>query len=432
MGGAQQTYFIARQPIFDRAQHICAYELLFRTGPQNVYTGADGDQATVEVISHLLCNFGLDSLVGRKRAFINFGRNLLLQKTPAILPANRVVVEILEEVQPDAEVLEACRALKHAGYTLALDDFAMQGGKEPLASLVDIIKVDFTQCKSEQERRGMMRYAQRGTKLLAEKVETREESATALAAGYQYLQGFFFCRPQLVSRHEVPIFKLNYMRFLHEVNRPDLNIDALDKLIRQEVSLSVKLLRFINSAMFGLRRTVESIRWGLVILGERAIRRWASLLAMKELCSDKPAALAVTCMVRARFCELVHASMQSRLSADQFFLMGMLSVLDAMLDQPMEEVLVELPVSSHVKDALLGKPSSHANVLGLVRAYEHAEWDEVSGLASGLKLADERIFECYQQATAWTDKLFGLGLEPQRASGRFSAADGLLTPDDKT
>ncbi len=233
----ERTVFLGRQPIFDRRRKVFGYELLYRSGDrQNAFDHADGDQATREVINNSLHVVPME-LSADKRAFINITRRLLLDQTWSILPADRAVVELLENVAADAEVLAALKQVKEAGYLLALDDFVLNAASRPLVEYADIIKIDFLACDKPQRQRHAEELGGGKIMLLAEKVETPEDFQQGMEMGYSYFQGYFFCKPEILSGKEVPAIKHNYLMFMQEVCRPDLNFDRLEEIIKHEVSL---------------------------------------------------------------------------------------------------------------------------------------------------------------------------------------------------
>jgi EAL and modified HD-GYP domain-containing signal transduction protein len=398
--------FVARQPIFDRKRNVVAYELLFRSGTDNFFDFHDGDMAASRVIDESLLGFGLDKLTAGRRAFVNFTRRVLVKQLYTLLPSRYVVIELLETVEPDQEVIQACIDLKDQGYTLALDDFVFHPKFRPLIELADIIKVDFLLSdKAERQKLpGLLRGS--GVELLAEKVETHEDLTEALDFGYKYFQGFFFCKPEIVQKKGIPGFKLNYLRFIQEVNRPDMDFDRLELIIKQEMSLSVKLLRYLNSAWFGWRHEVDSIRHAVRLLGERQIKKWASLVAMTGMGDDKPTELVVTSLIRARFCELLAPHVGLKHRDLELFLMGMLSLIDALMDRPLEDALAGISISADVKAALLGEDSPLSPVYQIVQAYERVDWDRLFSLASSLEIDGGTIAEMYADSVEWADEAF--------------------------
>ncbi|HOL71404.1 MAG TPA: HDOD domain-containing protein [Bryobacteraceae bacterium] len=396
--------FVARQAIFDRRLEVFGYELLFRSCRNNAYDGVDGDLASSQVISSSFYSIGIENILGGKRAFINFPRKLLVEDCASLLPREVAVIEILEGVEGDEEVLEACAALRRRGYLLALDDFADGKKASPLTQLADIIKVDFRVTEPAKQEELVRRYGRRGIRMLAEKVETQAEFERARKMGYSYFQGYFFARPMIVHGREIPGFKLNYLRILREVHQPELDYKRLEELLKPEVSLTYKLLRYVNSAVFGFNRRIESIKEALVLVGENEIRKWVSVVVLPQMAGNKPGELVVTAAVRARFCELMAkpAGLESR--EQELFLMGLFSLLDVMMDQPMEALLDQLNTADDIRAALLeSAPEGDrvASVYALMRANEQADWDKLAAIARQLAIPVERIPEIYMEAVQW-------------------------------
>ena len=271
------TVFVARQPILDRSRRTRAYELLYRSGPDSGYDAPDPDRATLQVIDTSFHVVGLEALTGRRRAFVNFTRDTLLEGYATSLPRECLVVEVLENVAPDAEVLTACRGLKAAGYPVALDDVITPDLPGVLVDLADIVKVDFR--LTDRATRGQIARAfrGRGIRLLAEKVETEVEFRQAHADGYELFQGYFFARPNVVSGRAIPAVKQNLLRLLHEAHRPDPNHRHFEEIIRQDMAIAFKLLTHLRGAAWGQRRPVDSVRNALLLLGDRGgPRSWPS------------------------------------------------------------------------------------------------------------------------------------------------------------
>ncbi|HYM10988.1 MAG TPA: HDOD domain-containing protein [Bryobacterales bacterium] len=401
--------FVARQAIFDRRLNVYAYELLFRSCSTDAFGAADGAVATSQVIANSFFSIGVEKILGGKRAFINFPRELLIDERASALPQHLAVIEILETVEPDAEVIAACRHLKAQGYLLALDDFVNHARYAPLVELADIIKVDFRVTAPSERKSLCERYGNSGIRMLAEKVETRDEFEQARAMGYCYFQGYFLSRPALFARRVAPGFKLNYLRLLREMRHCDLELSRIEGLILCDISLSYKLLRYVNSAAFTWSYRIESIRQALVLLGEQEIRKWVSLVALLELAVDKPDELVVTAILRGRFCELLAGRVGLASRKSELFLIGMFSLLDAIMDRPLEELLTEISLRDDVIDVLLGRsPASDrvSSAYSLVRAYEAGDWAELATLADRLGLPKDQIPEIYFDSVSWSDQIF--------------------------
>ena len=346
--------YVARQPIFTRQRKIFGYELLFRDAAARFTPGIDGDTATSTVLGNTYFNIGVDALIGGKKSFINFTQNLLEKKVPLLLPRQETVVEILENVTPTPELIAGCQELVRKGYTLALDDFTYSPELQPLIEMAQIIKFDFRLTSLDQIESYLQRIPRRKTlSLLAEKVETHEEFRQALTMGFDYFQGFFFCKPELVKGKEIEGSQLNLLQIMAEVNRPEFDFSRLEKLIASDVSLSYKLLRYINSAFFARAQEIASIQQALVYLGEMEIRRFVSLVAMSSLAKGKPDELVRAACIRGKFCELMAALVPRDVSGAELFTVGMFSLIDAITDRPMAQVMKDLPLAEKIKNALV-------------------------------------------------------------------------------
>lgn len=397
--------FVARQPIFDKRLNVFAYELLFRAGEEDIFDQSNGDQATSKVITSSLFIIGLKTLTEGKMAFVNFTQNLLLSEAATLLPHDRIAVEILETVQPDEAIVNACQKLKNLGYILALDDFKMRWSHHPLMRLVDIIKIDFQGTTDREFNRIKKRINPARTKFLAEKVETQDEFHRALQMGYTYFQGYFFCKPFTLSGHDIPVYKITYLKILREVSKPDPSFDEIERIIKGDVSFSYKLLRGINSVAFGLRTKVTSIKHALVLMGMREVKRWISLIALQGLGEDKPPELVELSVIRAKFAELLAAKIGQSDRASDLFLMGLFSMIDAIIDRPMAELLEELPISDDIKAALLGEGGPLAKVYELVVANEKGEWDKFPALSAELAFNEYEIPAIFLQSLEWSQQI---------------------------
>ncbi|MCC7103539.1 MAG: HDOD domain-containing protein [Chloroflexi bacterium] len=399
--------FVARQPIFNRRKVVFGYELLFRSGLENAFRHDDPDLATMAVINNSYFTLGITRLTAGRQAFVNFTRDSLLKGYATILPPRSLVVEILEDVEADEEVLAACRDLKTAGYKLALDDVIGLDHPVELLEMADFVKVDFMQLE-RNERRSLandLRYT--GAGLLAEKVETEDDFEHAVEDGYAYFQGYFFSKPVIISGKAAEGFKLNYLTLLREVHRPSMSFEKVEGLIAREVSLSYKLLVYLNSAPFGLRSKMDSVRRALLYLGENGVRKWVSLVALSDLASNKPPELVTTSVVRARLCELVALATHLAEREHELFLMGLFSLADAITGQSMEEVLSQLPLPADVNDALLGRSSETRVVYDLMLALERGCWEDGERFARQLGLDEPRVSEMYLSAIEWSSTPLG-------------------------
>jgi EAL and modified HD-GYP domain-containing signal transduction protein len=396
---ASRLRYVARQPIFDREEGVFGYELLFRDGLQNVFSGDTNEASRATLDSSLL--MGIDVLCDGRRAFVNCTRDTLIKGLVTLLPPKSTVVEILESVPPDPDVVAACQALKDAGYMIALDDYVANDPREPLAEIADIIKVDM-KLTQEDERAGLMKKHAR-CRMLAEKVETYSEFERTRNQGFAYFQGYFFRRPEMLALQDMPANRLNYLRMLQEVSRPELDIPALEKLIKAEASVCYRLLRYLNSAAFGIKNEVHSVRHALSMLGERDVRRWVRLVAAVGAGQEKSSELVLSSLVRGRFGELLSPHVKH--GESDLFLLGLLSLIDVMLETPMAEVLEKLPLDRETNAVLVGRPSPLRPVFQLILAHESGEWQAAAELSEGLHLKSEDVAAYYWQAQEWAREL---------------------------
>lgn len=383
--------FVARQPIFNTNLKVVAYELLFRAGLENVFPNIDGDKATSSVISDSFLTMGMETMTEGCPAFINCTRNVLVEGYAHLFPKKTMVVEVLEDIEPDTEILDAIHKLKTEGYKIALDDYVGSPSTEPLIPFADVIKVDFLQTTPEQQKAFADRFRAMKIGLLAEKVETAAEMEYGKSIGYRLFQGYFFCKPTVLTGNRVPESKVTKLQLLHTVNQGDIDFGKTEEIIRHDAGMSYKLLRYINSAYFGLRREVDNIKQALVLLGQKNLRKWASLMACTSLGEGKSTELLATAVTRARFCELLAELIGDTSRSDDLFLMGLLSTIDALLDMPMDKALEQIPLSEDLKAALLDKPGQLRDLLELVKDYEAGDWDSFQEIKDQLQINEGDI-----------------------------------------
>jgi EAL and modified HD-GYP domain-containing signal transduction protein len=408
---ARMDVFVARQAILNRNKELYAYELLFRSGRDSKgFDGADSSSATRQVIDNTLFSVGLEGILCGKRGFINFDRSLLLSDSVAILPKDTLVIEILESVEPDDEVVAACARLCENGYTVALDDFIYHPKFDALIQKAHFIKVDMTLTSRPEQQRLVEKYGKQGIRMLAEKVETMEDFEWARSIGFDYFQGYFFTKPVIVSGRQIPSSKLACVRLFEEVQREELDFDKIRELVRDDVALSYKLLRFTNSALFAHKSEIRTIEHGLMVLGEDGIRRWVAIAALPGLAKDKPHELIVQSLVRARFSERL-AALAGFGSGPSWFLLGLFSLLDALLDRKIEFALQQIKLAQPVEEALLGTAPSEdrmATVYALVRGYESGDWDVVTTLAEKIQMRGSDVGAAYVESARWAAEVSGL------------------------
>jgi EAL and modified HD-GYP domain-containing signal transduction protein len=399
--------YVARQPIFTAEMKIWGYELLFRNGETQSAVFTDGDQATTQVIAD---GFALGSRgMGAKiKALINFPRNVLVSHAPYVLPSERCVVEILETVSPEDEVMEACRELKKNGYTLALDDFVGEPGFEPLCEIADIVKVDIlgkTPGEVMAIVKGLRGYKAR---LLAEKVESLDMFNVCKRLGFEYFQGYFFSKPEIIPGRKLSATQSTKIKLLKELNETETELSRLVDIIQTDLSISYRLLKYINSARFSLRGKIESIQRAVNMLGRQNLRQWLQVVILSDINStDKGQELVRMSVLRGRFLQLLAGAAPTPFSMDSMFVMGFFSVLDAILDQQMEQVLDEISLDPDIKTSLVDTQSVHSVWVELLNELDRGRWDELEKKAQQMGIPMAFVHNAASEAALWTDEVMG-------------------------
>ena len=395
--------FVARQPILNEHKRLFAYELLYRGTDDGRL--ASGEKMTASLLSATFLTEGLDVISGSKPCFVNFTKDLLLRGIPSSFPSRKVVVEILEDIPPTAEILKVCHALRAEGYTIALDDFVYDKSLESMVALADIIKIDFRISSEDEIRRTLRRLAHYPVKFLAEKVESYEEFEFATKLGFKYFQGYFFARPEVFRVHELESFKASLIALLAEVTKKSTTAERLEQIISKDAALSYKLLKYINSSYFYRISAIESVRHAIVFLGEKEIKRFILLVIISEIATDKPSELIKLAIVRARFCELLAESCDYRKMSAEIFLLGLLSLLDAMLDVEMGKVIDQLPLGNVLKNALSSRTGPMAPFLDAVIAFEQHDREACVAALDELGVDKSLVQKMYFDALAFGDAL---------------------------
>ncbi|MGA8153938.1 MAG: HDOD domain-containing protein [Terriglobales bacterium] len=394
--------YVARQPILSLDEKVFGYELLFRDGIEQYFHEADSDAASRSTLDTSIL-MGVDVLCDGRLAFINCTREILLKDYITLLPPTQAVVEVLESVPVDDLVIAACQRMKAAGYLVALDDFDVDDDRTPLAQVADIIKVDLRATTMEEGAALVRRFGSAKCRMLAEKVETREEFLAAKKAGFTYFQGYFFRKPELMHAREIPANRINYLRLLQAITRSEPDPKEIEDVIKGEASLVYRLLRYLNSPVFGFTREIRSVRHALAMLGEREVCRWIRLAATLVAAQNKPTDLVLSALVRGRFCELLAPKVKH--DGSDLFLTGLLSLMDSILDIPMGVVLEGISVDKETKAVLLGQPSRLSSVYHLMLAQEAADWERVTSLSAQMQVQENFVAECRWEAMEWARQM---------------------------
>jgi c-di-GMP-related signal transduction protein len=400
--------YVARQPIFDQQKKIYGYELLFRDSIKNAFPGIDGNTATSKVLSNSFFNIGIDKLIGKGLAFINFTRELLIKQVPKLFPNEQLVVEVLEDVEAEKEVIQSCIELSKQGYTIALDDFSYNKDLMPLVEIADIIKFDFQITPPAKITDIINKLSRYNLIFLAEKVETHEEFDMALKMGFMYFQGYFFSKPELFEGKDISPSKFNLLQIMAEVNQPFFEFSKVEEIISRDVSISYKLMRYINSAFYRRMNDISSIKQAIVLLGEKEIRNFLSLIAMSRLSDNKPDELIRTSIIRAKFCELMAKHVEPCKNTSELFTLGLFSSIDAILDDTMENIMSRLPLSENIKNALIKNTGELGDCLEMAKSYERGNWDRFNQIVKDHKVNQEKLPQCFLEAITWADTITAL------------------------
>ncbi|MFT5449128.1 MAG: EAL and modified HD-GYP domain-containing signal transduction protein [Gammaproteobacteria bacterium] len=391
---------VARQPIFDRSTNLFAYELLYRHGNADAACFDNGEQATAAVVTASFLDIGLQKVVGESPAFINATYEFLVSRAALALPPDKVVLEILEDVIVDEALVGAVVEYVAAGYRIALDDFEYDPSWAPLLRLAHIVKIDVMAMDMDSICEHIALLAEFEVELLAEKIETDDEFQALHALGFDYFQGYFFAKPSVVSGMRVPANKLATLNLLAKIQNPEADIDEIADLVALDPALSYRLMKFMNSAFLSLPETVSTIQRGVMYLGLAAVKRWVTLVVLASV-ADKPSELTCTALTRARMTELL-CTRTLQCNPVTGFTIGLFSALDAFMDRPLSDLLVELPLSPTVISALLEGDGIEGEALQCTLAYEKGEWSHVESHSCGI--ASEELADIYVQAVQWADR----------------------------
>jgi c-di-GMP phosphodiesterase len=399
----QNDVFVARQPIYDSAMAVMAFELLYRPSPSATKARITNPrQATLEVISSAALEIGLDRLSGGQPVHINFPMELLVDVPDLPLPPNLVVIEVLEDVRAEPAVIAGIRKLRARGHRIALDDYSPQVSDPRLLEFADIVKLEITHPPAGELAKLVAELKPRGFQLIAENVETPEDFESCVALGFTGFQGYFLQHPQTFRAKRVPSSRLSTLRLVASLSNEQFAIDEIEVLISQNVSMSYHVLRCINSSYYSLPRKVDSIRQAIVILGVDQLRQLCSLLCLQGF-DDRPPSLFLNAMTRARMCEQLGKLGGAR-DAGPYFITGLFSLLNAMTGMPTQKIVEELPLSPAVSRALVAGEGDLGKALKCTRAYERAAWDHV---AYG-NLSPSLIRAAYVDALFWAEQARGM------------------------
>jgi len=397
----QMFTYIARQAILNKNKELHAYELLFRDGDDNCFPNIPPDEATSKILTDSHLDLGLEDISAGKPVFINFHQDTLLHHFPTSLDPKKVVIEVVESVEPNAELVQACKSIKKLGYTIALDDHDFDPKWDVLLPYIDIIKVDIVECDEQALMDNIDKYVESKIKLVAEKIETIQEFETYRDIGFDYFQGYFFAKPEIIKQKKLPTSKLSLIELITASTSTDFDLEKINTIIQRDVSLSYKLLRFINNPLINKYNVISDLRHALNYMGQIEVKKFVALLALANLGDNKPVELIHLSLVRAKFCDLLGQAKSFSNNPPTGFLVGLFSLLDALLDRPMQDIVEKLPIGKDIKAALCGRENELKQFLDLIRAFENGHWKNIANISKQLSLDLKMTQAFYNESLKW-------------------------------
>lgn len=396
--------YVARQPILNRKKQTIGYELLFRDGESNAFPDdIEANQATCRLLVENFMSVGCNPALESPRSFINFPQESLISLIPTSFPKRKIVVEVLETCIPNDELFSAIKHLHRMGYIIALDDFSLDTVWDRFLPYAHIVKLDIMQlginvaCDyvKKKKREGCKRH------YLAERVETNEEFQQAFDAGFYFYQGYFFSKPEIIKNRVVKPEEVLTMQLFQEVCRDDVNFNRIEQLIAQDVSLSYQLLKFVNTSAVRLEKPISSFKQALVYLGEEQIKMFVTLVATAHAAINKPKELYKQSLIKGRFCELMICKCQNGTPGQQAFIVGLFSLLDALLDRNFDELLVQLSLSEDIEQALLTQSGLLGSMLKLYENVDKGDWTHIDQVSRSLGFSAKTVEKTYEEAEKW-------------------------------
>lgn len=395
--------FIARQGIYDKNGKVVAYELLYRNSMENSYNPLIEDEVSTYKVIENISSFGLDILTNKKRAFVNFSEALIMKDIATLLPKENVVIEVLETVNPSEEIINKLLSLKDLGYYIALDDVVEVEHIVKFIGVIDIVKVDFRLATSEARKKIAYICNKYNIDMLAEKVETSEELNEAKGLGYIYFQGYYYSKPSIFLGKDIAVKNTSIFMLLVELIKENYDIDKVEYIMKTDVALTYKFLKFINSSYFNFLQEIKSIRQAIILIGREELRKWLSILTVVEMSSINDG-YANIIIIRAKFCEEI-ANIISPNYAPQAFMVGLFSNMHQMIEKNIDYVVKELPLNSEIKNALLGEQNILKDILDLALAYENVDSDKITEMRKKMSINEDLLWRIYSKSIEWCSNI---------------------------
>ena len=397
--------FIARQPIFTPKEKVYGYEILYRESSENKFKDTEPDKATTNVLLNTFESFGPQIITNEKLAFINFTESLLKENIADLFPKEYLVVELKLSTLQKEDNFNHLDNLKKNNYKISIDNFHLDFNEALITKYADILKIDFYKFEKDDIVKIANTFKNKNVKLLAEKLETQEDFKLAKNLGFDLFQGYFFKKPEILLTQNLAPLKISYLQLLIKLNEDELDLIELSNIISRDLGLTYRLLKMVNTLSFSLRREVDSVKDALILLGDIKTRKWISVIVLTELSNDRPEELVRTSLVRAKFAELLSSKAKMENKSDVLFLSGLFSMIDVILNKPLEDILKELNISKEVKDSLLDEDDKLYKFLNLIISYEKGNWEKVSEIGKAFNLNTEDISDCYMNSLAWYLKI---------------------------
>jgi c-di-GMP phosphodiesterase len=389
--------YLVRQPIFDVHNRLHSYELLFQL-QSNGPAGGRGAHAMRAILDDILL-YGLDKLTKNLPVFLTCSAESLTEPFVTVLPPEQAILGVSEQLQFYPNMIKSCRKLKEMGYRLAVEDFSWGPLPHVLFSTVDFLKLNPEEFGDIELARLHKLIGENSITLIADKINTQDAYRRAREKGFIYFQGFYFCAPEFIQKNKVPSNKLFHVELLHQLRSDPLDLKKLAPLVKRDTSLVYRLLKLVNSPLCAIRQEIHSIESAILVLGEETFRRIAMLAILSELNAGQPAEILYMALIRARFCELAAAGCS--LNSEEQYLLGMLSLLPAMLCRPMEDLTNELPLRPEIRKALLGDPILERSLLSWIEAHERNEISRAYAIADLFGLNVQKLEQFYVDAILW-------------------------------
>lgn len=399
--------FLARQPVFTPKKKLYGYELLFRSGSENAFPDVDGDVATTNLLSNLFFPFEFNEILGNKIGLVNFTRKLLLDRTPLFLPKEQFIIEVLEDIEPEDDILEVLSVFKERGYTIALDDFEYHEKFDPMIEMAKIIKFDLRATSLASLINIIDDIKSRfRVKLLAEKVETYEEFETAVEMGFDLFQGYFFSKPEVISNKGVSASQMTKLKLINQIGKRELDTEKIEEYIKNDAPVSFKLMKYANSAYFNRRIPIDTVKDAIAYVGEDELRKFINVVVVSDLGVSKPNELVRISIIRARMCEKFKQIFNSKFTKEELFTLGLFSYMDALMDCSMKDILEHVSFSDKIKNALLGEDREFSRMLDIILGFEKGNWDNKIYKALSGKAVEKKLPELYFEAVRMANAFY--------------------------